>query len=50
VSNTLTSLIPSIYAGLNVVAREMIGIIPAVTRNSGIPPRRPSPPPPSPRA
>jgi hypothetical protein len=36
VSNTLTSLIPSIYAGLNVVAREMIGIIPAVTRNSGI--------------
>jgi len=32
--NTLTSLIPAMYAGLNMVSREMVGFISAVTRNS----------------
>lgn len=33
-ANTLTGLIPAMYAGLNVVSREMVGFISAFTRNS----------------
>lgn len=32
-ANTLTNLIPSLYAGMDVVSRELVGFIPSVTRN-----------------
>ena len=33
-NNTLTGLIPVLYEGLQIVARELVGFIPAVTKNS----------------
>lgn len=35
-ANTLTDLIPDLYEALDVVSREMVGMIPSVNRNSGI--------------
>ena len=34
--NTITDLLPDIYEGLDVVSRELQGMIGAVTRNSGV--------------
>lgn len=33
-ANTLTGLIPSLYQGLDIVSRELVGLVPAVTNNS----------------
>lgn len=35
-ANTLTNLIPDIYAALNVVSREMVGFIPAARRDARV--------------
>ena len=34
-ANTLTNLYPDLYAGIDIVSRELVGLVPAVGRNSG---------------
>lgn len=33
-ANTLTNLIPSLYAGLDIVSRELVGLVPSVSRSA----------------
>lgn len=35
-ANTLTPFIPSLFAALDVVSRELVGMIPSVARNTGV--------------
>lgn len=35
-SNTLTNLLPDVYAALDVISRELVGYIPAVSRSSSV--------------
>lgn len=35
-ANTLTNLIPDLYAALDVVSRELVGLVPSVSRDSGV--------------
>lgn len=35
-ANNLTAVIPELYAGLDVVSRELVGLIPSVDRNSDV--------------
>lgn len=35
-ANTLTGVIPTLYEAMNIVSREMVGMIPAVTRDSNV--------------